>query len=136
MNKLIVTASSFLFSIITYANHCPPAHQLFVKQGDKYITLTPPGWQWTESWGGKPEFKSDNVTLNWAMWDSKRINPSDANRVHCIYGNPEFDGSKSGGLLQTIAVIDRAQVEGKPNWRQAGTYFKCDGPDVSKCLFG
>ncbi|KTD53004.1 hypothetical protein [Legionella quateirensis] len=137
MDKRCILISALLSSMVVYADHCPAPNTLFMKQGNKYITLTPPGWRWAGSWGGKPEFKSDNVRLNYAMWDSKRINPDDANRVHCVYGNPVFDGSKSGGLLQTERIIARSNIENKPNWRQFGeTYFRCDGPDVFQCLFG
>lgn len=137
MNKLLVIVSTFLVSAIAHSNHCPLPQQLFIKQGNKLVTLTPPGWQWTKSWGGEPEFKSENVTLNYAMWDSQRINPEDQNRVHCIYGNPIFDGSHSGGLLQTVDVIERKSVEAKLNWVQYGdNYFRCESSDVFKCLFG
>lgn len=127
---------TLLWSMVLYANQCPAPNTLFMKQGNKYITLTPPGWRWAESWGGEPRFTTDNVQLNWAMWDSKRIHPEDANRVHCIYGNPVFDGSKSGGLLQTVTLVDRSKIENKPNWQQFGeNYFRCNGPDVFQCLF-
>lgn len=136
MKKTFVLVSACLTSAIAYSNHCPPANEIFVKQGDKVITLTPPGWQWTKSWGGKPEFQSENVTLNWVMWDSERMLPEDNKRVHCIYGNPKFDGSHSGGLLQTIGIVERTAVEGKANWRQYGnSYFRCESSDVFHCLF-
>jgi hypothetical protein len=137
MYKYLVFILTLLFPFIVYSMHCPPPNEIVVKQGDKYVTLTPSGWRWTESWGGTPKFDSENVNLVYAMWDSERMYSEDGNRVHCIYGNPVFDGVHPGGLLQTTKIIDRSEVENNPNWQQFGSnYFRCNGPDVYKCLFG
>lgn len=137
MNKILTFVIASTCASILHANHCPPANEIFRKEGSKYITLTPPGWRWTESWGGKPRFKSSEVQLNWAMWSSSRLNREDERRVHCIYGNPYFDGSESCGLLQTVDIIPRSQIENKPNWNAFGEdYFRCYGSDVMKCQFG
>ena len=132
--KILVAGLLFISAAHSiHANQCPAPREIYIKEGNKIVPIEPMGWQWAASWD-TPKFESDNIQLNWAMWSSNRIHPEDENRVHCIYGDPEFTGT-TGGILQTRELVPRDHIPS--SWEAFGDdYFRCMSTGGASCIFG
>ena len=125
MKKIFVTCL-ISFASVAFAQTCPTADEIFIKQGNRYDVVAPPGWRVVHDQRQLPNKLSFSV----AAWGDHR---HDTDPVRCHYYH-QTDHVQ----IETIEMLPESQIALHPGWSGEPNehYHLCSSLDVNACAFG
>lgn len=137
MKRIIVISMFCMMTSLAHAQLCPTTEEIYVKRGDQYIPVPPPGWQFNYAWESRIH-APEKLVFGIAAWGSSKHPPTNEEQhVRCYYYTNPIDNTNQVAI-ETTAQLDESKIVTHQEWKGGNHYYMCTDfrvHDVNACPF-